>query len=55
MDLTRRLTFGAGIVFFLILAHPVYKILITQEPINLEVWNNLNFQEGEKTESIYYV
>jgi len=25
-------TFGAGIIFFLILAHPVYKMWIIQEP-----------------------
>ena len=44
--------FGAGIIF-LILAHPVYKMWITQEPNTLELWNKLHF-EGEK-KSIYHV
>ena len=39
--------------FFLILAHPVYKMLI-REPNTLELWNKLNFEE-KKTESIYRV
>jgi len=38
-------------LFFLILAHPVYKMLITQEPNKLELWNKLHFEE-KKTESI---
>ena len=46
------LTFGAGIIF-LILAHPVYKMWITQEPKKLELWNKLHFEE-KKTESIYH-
>ena len=46
--------FGAGIIFFLILAHPVYKMWIIQEPNTLELWNKLHFEE-EKTESIYHV
>ena len=41
-------------LFFLILAHPVYKIWIIQEPNTLELWNKLDFEE-EKTESIYHV
>ena len=41
--------------FFLILAHPVYKMWIIQEPNTLELWNKLHFEEGEKTESIYRV
>jgi len=45
--------FGAGIIF-LILAHPVYKIWIIQEPNMLELWNKLHFEE-EKPESIYRV
>jgi len=45
--------FGAGIIF-LILAHPVYKTWIIQEPNTLELWNKLHFEE-EKTESIYHV
>ena len=40
--------------FFLILAHPVYKMWIIQEPNNLELWNKLHFEE-EKSESIYHV
>jgi len=40
--------------FFLILAHPVYKMLIIQEPNMLELWNKLHFEE-EKMESIYHV
>ena len=37
-------------LFFLILAHPVYKMWIIQEPNMLELWNKLHFEE-EKTES----
>ena len=40
--------------FFLILAHPVYKMWIIQEPNTLDLWNKLHFEE-EKTESIYHV
>ena len=40
--------------FFLILAHPVNKMWITQEPSMLELWNKLHFEE-KKTDSIYYV
>jgi len=36
---------------FLILAHPVYKMWIIQEPNTLELWNKLHFEE-EKTENI---
>ena len=39
-------------LFFLILAHPVYKMWIIKEPNTLELWNKLRF-EGEKTESVY--
>ena len=46
-------TFGPGI-FFLILAHPVYKMLIIQEPNTLELLNKLHFEE-KKTESLYHV
>ena len=35
------------LLFFLILAHSVYKMWITQEPDELELWNKLHF-EGEK-------
>ena len=37
--------------FFLILAHPVYKMWIKQEPNTLELWNKLHFEE-KKMESI---
>ena len=40
--------------FFLILADPVYKMWIIQEPNMLELWNKLHFEE-KKTESIYHV
>ena len=30
-------------LFFLILAHPIYKIRIIQEPNRLELWNKLHF------------
>ena len=39
---------------FLILAHPVYKMCIIQEPNKLELWNKPHFEE-KKTESIYHV
>jgi len=42
-------------LFFLILAHPVYKMWIIQKPNMLDLWNKLHFEEGEKTESIYRV
>jgi len=45
--------FGA-VIIFLILAHPVYKMWIIQEPNTLELWNKLHFEEKE-TESIYHV
>ena len=32
-------------LFFLILAHPVYKMWIIQEPNMLELWNKLHFEE----------
>ena len=41
-------------LFFLILAHSVYKMWIVQEPNKLELWNKLHF-EGKKTESIEHV
>ena len=40
--------------FFLILAHPVYKMWIIQEPNKLALWNKLHFEE-EKRESIEHV
>jgi len=39
---------------YLILAHPVYKMWIIQEPNTLELWNKQDIEE-EKTESIYHV
>jgi hypothetical protein len=42
------------LIFFLILAHPVYKMWIIQERNILELWNKLHFEE-DKTESIYHV
>ena len=39
---------------FFILAHPVYKTWIIQEPNKLELWNNLHFEE-KKTDSEYHV
>ena len=41
-------------LFFLILAHSVYKMWIIQEPNTLELWNKLHFEE-KKTEIIYHV
>jgi len=41
-------------LFFFILAHPVYKMWIKQEPNMLELWNKLRFEEKE-TESLYRV
>jgi len=40
--------------YSLILAHPVYKMWIIQEPNTLELWNKLHFEEKKK-ESIYIV
>ena len=40
--------------FFLILAHPVYKMRIIQEPNSLKLLNKLYFEE-EKTENMYHV
>jgi hypothetical protein len=48
------LTFWRRNYFFLILAHPVYKMWIIHEPNTLELWNKLHFEE-EKKESIYHV
>ena len=38
------LTFWRRNVFFLILAHPVYKMWIIQEPNTLELWSKLHFE-----------
>jgi len=40
-------------IFFLILAHPVYKMWIIREPNTLELWNKLHFEE-KKTESVHH-
>jgi len=34
--------------FFLILAHPVYKMWIIQEPNTLELWNKMHFEEKKR-------
>ena len=54
VSLYTDLTFWRWNFFFLILAHPVYKMWIIQEPNTLELWNKLHF-EKEKTESICHV
>ena len=41
--------------FFLISAHPVYKMWIIQEPNKLALWNKLRFEEKKKTESTEHV
>jgi len=38
--------------FFLILAHPVNKMWIIQEPNALELWNKLHFEEKKNGEYI---
>ena len=43
------------LLFFLILAHPVHKMWIIQEPNKLALWNKLHFEEKKKTESIEHV
>jgi len=48
------LTFWRRNYFFLILAHPVYKMWIIQEPNTLDLWNKLYF-EKKKAESKYHV
>ena len=37
-------------LFFLILANPVYKMWIKQEPNTLELWNKLHFEEEKNGE-----
>jgi hypothetical protein len=41
-------------LFYLILAQPVYRMWIIQEPNKLELWNKLHFEE-KKTVSINHV
>ena len=48
------LTFWRRNYFFLILAHPVYKMWIIQAPRKLALWNKLHFEE-KKTESVEHV
>ena len=48
------LTLGAGIIF-LILAHPVYKMWIIQEPNKLALLKKKLHFEEKKTESIDHV
>ena len=42
------LTFWARNYFFLILAHPVYKMWIIHEPNTLQLWNKLHFEEEKR-------
>ena len=37
-------------IIFLILAHPVYKMLIIQEPNKLALWNKLYFEDRKNGE-----
>jgi len=39
-------------LFFLILAHPVYKMWIIQEPNMVELWNKLHFEEKKNGQYI---
>jgi len=50
----KMLDFWRRNYFFLILAHPVYKMWTIQEPNTLELWNKLHYEEKE-TESIHHV
>ena len=43
---------GPELFFFLILAHPVYKMWIIREPNKLELRNKLHFEE-EKKRTVY--
>jgi hypothetical protein len=36
------------LLFFSILAHPVYKLCIIQEPNKLALWNKLHFEEKKR-------
>ena len=51
-DKWHNLTFWRRNYFFLILAHPVYKMWIIQEPNTLELWNKLHFEEEKNGEYI---
>ena len=37
-------------LIFLILAHPVYKMWVIQEPNPLELWNKLHFEDEKNRE-----
>jgi len=39
-------------LFFFILAHPVYKMWIMQEPNMLELWNKLHYEKEKNGEYI---
>ena len=54
MSLCFGLTLWRRNYFFLILAHPVYKMWLIQEPNKLALWNKLHFEE-KKTEGIEHV
>jgi len=47
------LTFWRPNYFFLILAHPVYKTWIKQEPNTSELWNKLHFEEKKNGQFIH--
>ena len=48
------LTFWRRIFFFQILAHPVFKMRVIQEPNKVALWNKLHFEE-KKMEIIQHV
>jgi len=50
MQSVPQLAFWRRNYFFLILAHPVYKMWIIPEPITLELWNKLHFEEKKNGE-----
>ena len=51
MHFVKILTLWRQNFFFLISAHPVYKMWLMREPNKLALWNKLHFEE-EKMESI---
>ena len=57
-DLGQTLTFWTrNYFFFLVLAHPVYKMRIIQETNMIELWNKLHFEEeknGDYTPCLKY-
>ena len=53
IKLSQNLTFWCR--NFFILAHPVYKMWIIQEPNKLGLWNKLHFEERKKMESMHHV